>query len=664
MDWRAKSSSRSRSRSVSAMDWRSGNRSRSRPAGSQRLQAIDDDDDDIGRDPKEFNIGDFVRSEAVISEAISPALGMESLPTTFGDNTDMGASTRVRSATTSGASTVSKERKAKQMQKAFKEAAHADLFGNPDNQRDAGSVPFFFGGRNTNARWEMGAAQYYGAPISNLGSVAGIGDYAGHSGNQHPEYGFLPRLVRKTSFDHSVERSRSRGPANKNNAAGSSKPVVRFDDQSNSVQSIQPSTNSVSGRKRPFREDPSPARPQMRIPVSAEERLAVGLSRNIPSFLTSTPQFGPSSFSFSVPGQSSAVQNGQPASSIAQDLFDELSSQGVSDGSPSAAGTGAVNSPSNLGSTGVPSNEVNINGVNSSGATDLDAIMNMFYNSDASMQNQQHSFTHVNPNHVFGSMGSGGPAGMSPNRRGDELPLNSDESSWTYSPSTSSPAVTPPPASAMTNHQGNYQPSPLTMETWQPQQLHQSQPHPQLHSQPQPVLHHSASAPITRRQSAEDEFVIPHGPSQNPTYTAARYGRSSGPQPKAPSKKASRAPDPVTASSASTSKTNTPSSSRKNTLESGEPSGSLTSSSPGKVDGAAEEPEAPTTCSNCKTSKTPLWRRDAEMRPLCEFSSLPIEIETLSLLTHSNFTSFFLSRYQVTLAVSSTSFMEKSDLFL
>ena len=48
-----------------------------------------------------------------------------------------------------------------------------------------------------------------------LDSVPGIGDYVGHKANQHPEYGFLPRLVRKTSFDHKVrERSESRGPRN------------------------------------------------------------------------------------------------------------------------------------------------------------------------------------------------------------------------------------------------------------------------------------------------------------------------------------------------------------------------------------------------------------------------------------------------------------------
>lgn len=655
MDWRANSSSRSRSRSVSAMDWRSGSRSRSRPATSSRLHPIGDDGED--QIPGEFNISDFVSNDVSISDDnTSPIIGLDSLPS----DSDPSLSMRNRSVTTGELSDATKKRRAKQMQKAFKEAAHADLFGNPNNQNDAGSVPFFFGGRNTNPRWEMGAAEYYGAPISNLGSVAGIGDYVGHSGNQHPEYGFLPRLVRKTSFDHNVERSRSRGPptSNRNTTADptSQAPKFNFSNQLNPNQQMggQASSGSfVSGRKRPFREDPSPARPPMRMPVSAEERLAVGLSRNIPSFITMNNQPPSSAFNFTMPGEKQSVNSSIAA--IPEDLFDGLSTQGVSDTSPSASGSVPVNSPVDV--TGL-NNSVSSNGnnVNSSAAPDLQAIMNMFYNSDATMQTQDSGFTHVNPNHLFANMGSGP---MRNGGNGDLPPMSDESSSWTYSPSGSDPAaVTPPPSATNAHHPVSYQPSPLAMDTWQSQV--------QAQSSQQPQLHHSMSAPNTRRQSITEDSLIQQqlqqqqqqqqngsmigNPANSVSYVPARsYGRSSGPQikPSPPPKKSSSsalsktstksnassthmtpssgnsmAPPPT---SATTSGSNTPSNSRKNTMESGSgPSGAATSSSAAvpsstsKTNGATMDDGSEMICYNCKTTKTPLWRRDVELRPLCE----------------------------------------------
>ena len=120
-------------------------------------------------------------------------------------------------------------------------------------------------------------------PKSNrLDSVPGIDNYIGHAANQHPEYGFLPRLVRKTSFDHKVrERSASRGA-----------PRIR--------STVLPEDTSVqAGRKRAWRE----ASPMgMRMPTTADQRVASGLSRELPVYTEDPLQYLPAvTFDFSVP---------------------------------------------------------------------------------------------------------------------------------------------------------------------------------------------------------------------------------------------------------------------------------------------------------------------------------------------------------------------------
>jgi GATA-binding protein len=92
-------------------------------------------------------------------------------------------------------------------------------------------------------------------PMPNvLDSVPGIDDFIGHAANQHPEYGFLPRLVRKTSFDHKVrERSASRGV-----------PRIRS-------TVLTGDTSLQAGRKRAYREA-SPI--NIRVPTTADQRLS------------------------------------------------------------------------------------------------------------------------------------------------------------------------------------------------------------------------------------------------------------------------------------------------------------------------------------------------------------------------------------------------------
>ena len=120
-------------------------------------------------------------------------------------------------------------------------------------------------------------------PMPNvLDSVPGIDDFIGHAANQHPEYGFLPRLVRKTSFDHKVrERSASRGV-----------PRIRS-------TVLTGDTSLQAGRKRAYREA-SPI--NIRVPTTADQRVASGLSRELPVNSEDLMQYIPTAtFDFTMP---------------------------------------------------------------------------------------------------------------------------------------------------------------------------------------------------------------------------------------------------------------------------------------------------------------------------------------------------------------------------
>ena len=183
--------------------------------------------------------------------------------------------------------TASAVRKA-QIQTAFRKAAHTDLFGADLDAWYAAAEASSKAADAKKASLDMasiGAANSFGAPFSTLDSIPGIGDFVGIAANQHPEYGFLPRLVRKTSFDHKVrDRSMSRGPRRDQLAA-----------------------EAMNNRKRPFRDDLSPARPAIQMPITMDQRIAAGLSRNIaalgargagPSQLSNVPM---GTFDFAVP---------------------------------------------------------------------------------------------------------------------------------------------------------------------------------------------------------------------------------------------------------------------------------------------------------------------------------------------------------------------------
>ncbi|WVQ99297.1 hypothetical protein IAU59_006429 [Kwoniella sp. CBS 9459] len=215
-----------------------------------------------------------------------------------------------------------------------------------------------------------------------LPGINGPGLYGETEENFHPQYGYLPRRVRKTSFDH----------------------TVRLHDDNDEETTLSPNSQTTNPRKRQAEASPRDGKTH---PLPAEGDTGFPSTDFTFSFPQSYDNF------FDIAAASSGTTHGQSQQLQEQQHLSgevEITAEDVAEwtSQPVTAATSAFGSPSAFGLEPGMSSMPNLpqGGGNAAGGDnpfDFQQLMHLYLNANSSAS----PFTHINPSQVLGAGGGG-----------------------------------------------------------------------------------------------------------------------------------------------------------------------------------------------------------------------------------------------------------------